>query len=304
MAGAKLGPIEEFPFVDPPETRAIRDGVRLLTELGAIAGEDATRLTDVGRSLARLPVDPRIARMILAADGLGCLHEVTVIAAGLSAQDPRERPAEKTAEADAAHARFTDARSDFLSWLHLWEHVRTQRRELSGNRFRKQCAAEYLNFLRIREWQDLAAQLRQLTEELGLTRNEPAQEITKDVADRVHQALLTGLLSQLGLAHEPPKPKQGAPKPEPRSRESAGRSPSTTAPAAPGSRSGRARRWPSGPRRSSWPPSSSRPPGSGRAPSRASTRRGPNRPPGTSSPAPTRSRAGRSAGEARSPSSG
>ena len=214
MAGAKLGPIEEFPFVDPPETRAIRDGVRLLTELGAIAGEDATRLTDVGRSLARLPVDPRIARMILAADGLGCLHEVTVIAAGLSAQDPRERPAEKAAEADAAHARFTDARSDFLSWLHLWEHVRTQRHELSGNRFRKQCAAEYLNFLRIREWQDLAAQLRQLTEELGLTRNEPAQEITKDVADRVHQALLTGLLSQLGLAHEPPKPKAGQPKPK------------------------------------------------------------------------------------------
>jgi ATP-dependent helicase HrpA len=214
MAGAKLGPIEEFPFVDPPETRAIRDGVRLLTELGAIADDDATRLTDIGRSLARLPVDPRIARMILAADGLGCLHEVTVIAAGLSAQDPRERPAEKAAEADAAHARFTDARSDFLSWLHLWEHVRTQRRELSGNRFRKQCAAEYLNFLRIREWQDLAAQLRQLTEELGLTRNEPAQEITKDLADRVHQALLTGLLSQLGLAHEPPKPRPGAPKPK------------------------------------------------------------------------------------------
>ncbi|MCD2192782.1 ATP-dependent RNA helicase HrpA [Actinomycetospora endophytica] len=214
MAGAKLGPIEEFPFVDPPETRAIRDGVRLLTELGAVVDGDATRLTDIGRNLARLPVDPRIARMILAADQLGCLHEVTVIAAGLSAQDPRERPTEKIAEADAAHARFTDARSDFLSWLHLWEHVRTSRRELSGNRFRKQCAAEYLNFLRIREWQDLAAQLRQLGDELGLTRNEPGQEITKDLADRVHQALLTGLLSQLGLAHEPPKPKQGQPKPK------------------------------------------------------------------------------------------
>ncbi|MCD2186128.1 ATP-dependent RNA helicase HrpA [Actinomycetospora soli] len=214
MAGAKLGPVEEFPFVDPPETRAVRDGVRLLTELGAIVDGDATRLTDVGRSLARLPVDPRIARMILAADQLGCLHEVTVIAAGLSAQDPRERPTEKTAEADAAHARFADPRSDFLSWLHLWEHVRTQRRELTGNRFRKQCAAEYLNFLRIREWQDLAAQLRQLGDELGLTRNQPAEEITKDLADRVHQALLTGLLSQLGLALEPPKPKQGQPRPK------------------------------------------------------------------------------------------
>ncbi|WP_433803865.1 ATP-dependent RNA helicase HrpA [Actinomycetospora sp. CA-084318] len=214
MAGAKLGPVEEFPFVDPPERAAVRDGVRLLTELGAIVDGDATRLTDVGRSLARLPVDPRIARMILAADRLGCLHEVTVIAAGLSAQDPRERPTEKTAEADAAHARFADPRSDFLSWLHLWEHVRTQRRELTGNRFRKQCAAEYLNFLRIREWQDLAAQLRQLTDELGLTRNQPAEEITKDLADRVHQALLTGLLSQLGLALEPPKPKQGQPRPK------------------------------------------------------------------------------------------
>jgi ATP-dependent helicase HrpA len=215
MAGAKLGPIEEFPFVDPPETRAVRDGVRLLSELGAIENDDATRLTDVGRSLARLPVDPRIARMILAADGLGCLHEVTVIAAGLSAQDPRERPAEKAAEADAAHARFTDARSDFLSWLRLWEHVRTQRRELTGNRFRKQCAAEYLNFLRIREWQDLAAQLRQLTDELGLTRNEPSPEVTKDLADRVHQALLTGLLSQLGLAHEPPQKKSAPGQPKP-----------------------------------------------------------------------------------------
>ncbi|NMO93972.1 ATP-dependent RNA helicase HrpA [Actinomycetospora sp. TBRC 11914] len=216
MAGAKLGPVEEFPFVDPPETRAVRDGVRLLTELGALVDGDATRLTDVGRNLARLPVDPRIARMILAADQLGCLHEVTVIAAGLSAQDPRERPAEKTAEADAAHARFTDPRSDFLSWLHLWEHVRTSRRELSGNRFRKQCAAEYLNFLRIREWQDLAAQLRQLGDELGLTRNQPAEELTKDVADRVHQALLTGLLSQLGLAQEPPrKPNQPKPKRRP-----------------------------------------------------------------------------------------
>ena len=290
MAGAKLGPIEEFPFVDPPETRAVRDGVRLLTELGAIVDErrhPAHRHR--ARNLARLPVDPRIARMILAADELGCLHEVTVIAAGLSAQDPRERPTEKTAEADAAHARFTDARSDFLSWLHLWEHVRTSRRELSGSRFRKQCTAEYLNFLRIREWQDLAAQLRQLTDELGLTRNEPGQEITKDVADRVHQALLTGLLSQLGIALEPPKPKQGAPKPKRKADHRVRGQPRRAV-----RRSGRARRWPSGRRRSSWPPSSSRPPGSGGAPSPGSTRRGPRRPPGTSSPAPTPSRGGRS----------
>ncbi|GLZ44916.1 ATP-dependent helicase [Actinomycetospora sp. NBRC 106375] len=213
MAGAKLGPVEDFPFVDPPDRLAVRDGVRLLTELGALVNGDATRLSDIGRRLARLPVDPRIARMVLAADELGCLHEVTVIAAGLSAQDPRERPAEKTDEADAAHARFTDPRSDFLSWVHLWEHVRSGRRELSSNQFRKRCQAEFLNFLRIREWQDLAAQLRQLGDELGLTRNEPSPEITKDLAQRVHQALLTGLLSQIGLAQEPPKdPRTGKPR--------------------------------------------------------------------------------------------
>jgi len=214
MAGAKLGPVEEFPFVDPPDRLAVRDGVRLLTELGALVDGDATRLSEMGRRLARLPVDPRIGRMVLAAEELGCLHEVTIIAAGLSAQDPRERPADKTEEADAAHSRFTDPRSDFLSWVHLWEHVRSGRRELSSNQFRKRCQAEFLNFLRIREWQDLAAQLRQLEDELGLTRNEPGAEITKDVADRVHQALLTGLLSQIGLAQEPPRPKQGAPKPK------------------------------------------------------------------------------------------
>ena len=110
----------------------MRDGVRLLTELGALVDGDATRLSETGRRLARLPVDPRIGRMVLEADKLGCLHEVTVIAAGLSAQDPRERPAEKADEADAAHARFTDPRSDFLSWVHLWEHVRSGRRELSS----------------------------------------------------------------------------------------------------------------------------------------------------------------------------
>ncbi|MFC5137300.1 ATP-dependent RNA helicase HrpA [Actinomycetospora rhizophila] len=213
MAGAKLGPVEDFPFVDPPERLAVRDGVRLLTELGALVDGDATRLSDIGRRLARLPVDPRIARMVLAADELGCLHEVTVIAAGLSAQDPRERPAEKTEEADAAHARFTDPRSDFLSWVHLWEHIRAGRRELSSNQFRKRCQAEFLNHLRIREWQDLAAQLRQLGDELGLTRNEPGAEMTKELGRRIHQAMLTGLLSQIGLAQEPPKdPKTGKPR--------------------------------------------------------------------------------------------
>ena len=218
MAGARLGPVEEFPFVDAPDRAAVRDGVRLLTELGALVDGDATRLSEIGRRLARLPVDPRIGRMILEADKLGCLSEVSVIAAGLSAQDPRERPTEKAAEADAAHARFVDPRSDFLSWLHLWEHVRTNRRELGSNQFRRRCVAEYLNVLRIREWQDLHAQLRQLGDEIGLTRNEPGRELTRDVAEKVHRALLAGLLSQLGLAQTPPKPKAGAPAPRPKRR--------------------------------------------------------------------------------------
>ena len=158
MAALGLGDIEEFPFLDPPDRRQVRDGIRLLQELGAIDGDG--RLTQIGRRLAQLPVDPRLGRMVLEAGELGCADEVIVIVAALSIQDPRERPAEQRAQADQQHARFADEASDFLAYLNLWRYLREQQRELSGSQFRKRCKAEYLHYLRVREWQDLAGQLR------------------------------------------------------------------------------------------------------------------------------------------------
>jgi ATP-dependent helicase HrpA len=192
MAVAELGPIEEFPFLDPPDRRQVRDGVRLLQELGALDGPG--RLTALGRRLAQLPVDPRMGRMVLEAERLGCADEVIVIAAALSIQDPRERPAEERAQADQLHARFADEHSDFLAFLNLWRYLRERQRELSSNRFRKRCKAEYLHHLRVREWQDLAAQLRQAAKGVGITLNQTPAE-----TDSVHIALLAGLLSHVGL---------------------------------------------------------------------------------------------------------
>ncbi|MDX6701702.1 MAG: ATP-dependent helicase HrpA, partial [Baekduia sp.] len=174
MAALDLGTVADFPFLDPPDARQVRDGVNLLHELGAIDPKQPSgkRLTPLGRKLARLPVDPRMARMILEADRLSCVEEVIVIAAALSIQDPRERPADHQAQADQQHARFKDEHSDFLAYLNLWSYVREQQRELSGSQFRKRMKAEYLHFLRIREWQDLVSQLRQTAKELGVTRNQ------------------------------------------------------------------------------------------------------------------------------------
>ncbi|QJW38191.1 ATP-dependent RNA helicase HrpA [Cellulosimicrobium protaetiae] len=161
--------VARFPFVEPPDTRAVRDGVQLLTELGALASSDGvTRLTEVGRVLAQLPMDPRLARMIWEGSKLGVAREVAIIAAVMSIQDPRERPAEVRAQADQAHARFTDPHSDFLTYLNVWEYVREQQHELSSSAFRRLCKAEYLNFLRIREWQDVVAQLREMSKPLGI----------------------------------------------------------------------------------------------------------------------------------------
>ena len=161
--------VARFPFVEPPDTRAVRDGVQLLTELGALETSDgATRLTEVGRVLAQLPMDPRLARMIWEGSRLGVAREVAIIAAVMSIQDPRERPAEVRAQADQAHARFTDPHSDFLTYLNVWEYVREQQHELSSSAFRRLCKAEYLNFLRIREWQDVVAQLREMSKPLGI----------------------------------------------------------------------------------------------------------------------------------------
>jgi ATP-dependent helicase HrpA len=197
MTAAGLGDIEKFPFIDPPDHRNIRDGVQLLQELGALdpAQKDVRkRLTETGRKLAQLPVDPRLARMVLEADKNGCVREVMVIAAALSIQDPRERPAEKQAQADQQHARFKDETSDFLAFLNLWRYVREQQKERGSSSFRRMCKQEYLNFLRIREWQDIYTQLRTVAKQMGIHLND--QDAPED---RVHVSLLAGLLSHVGM---------------------------------------------------------------------------------------------------------
>ncbi|GAA2604393.1 ATP-dependent RNA helicase HrpA [Streptomyces axinellae] len=193
MTAAGLGDIEKFPFIDPPDHRSIKAGVQLLEELGAL--EPASRaLTKVGRSLAQLPVDPRLARMVLEADKNGCAREVMVIAAALSIQDPRERPADKQQQADQHHARFRDTSSDFLTFLNLWRYVREQQKALSSSAFRRMCKAEFLNYMRIREWQDIYTQLRQVAKTMKIQLSE--QDASDDA---VHQSLLAGLLSHVGL---------------------------------------------------------------------------------------------------------
>ncbi|WP_328465715.1 ATP-dependent RNA helicase HrpA [Streptomyces sp. NBC_00448] len=203
MTAAGLGDIAKFPFIDPPDSRNIKDGVQLLEELGALDPQQKDprkRLTQTGRKLAQLPVDPRLARMVLEADRNGCVREVMVIAAALSIQDPRERPADKQAQADQQHARFKDESSDFLSFLHLWAYLRDKQKELSSSAFRRMCRSEFLNYLRIREWQDIYSQLRSVARSLGIT-IEPEPTGDQDAADpqRVHVSLLAGLLSHLGL---------------------------------------------------------------------------------------------------------
>ena len=197
MTAAGLGDIEKFPFIDPPDHRNIRDGVQLLQELNALdpAQKDPRkRLTDTGRKLAQLPVDPRLARMVLEADKNGCVREVMVIAAALSIQDPRERPADKQAQADQQHARFKDETSDFLAYLNLWRYLREQQKERGSSSFRRMCKQEYLNFLRIREWQDIYTQLRTVAKQMGIHLNE---DDAPD--DRIHLSLLAGLLSHIGM---------------------------------------------------------------------------------------------------------
>jgi len=197
MAALGLGEVEDFGFLDPPDRRQVRDGMTLLQELGAFdpaAREPHERLTALGRRLARLPVDPRLGRMILEAGRLGCAEEVVVIAAALSIQDPRVRPADDRAAADEQHARFADERSDFLAYLNLWRHLRERQRELSRSAFRRLCRNEYLHPLRVREWQDLVAQLRQAARSVDVRLDdEPADP------EPVHVALLAGLLSHVGL---------------------------------------------------------------------------------------------------------
>ena len=186
-----------------PTARQVRDGIRLLQELAAL--DEREELTPLGRRLAQLPVDPRLGRMILEADRHGCAEEVIVITAALSIQDPRERPAEKREQADQLHARFADEHSDFIAFLNLWRYLREQQRALSGNQFRRRCHAEFLHHLRVREWQDLVAQLRQAAKQVDVTLNRAEAE-----PDTVHAALLSGLLSQLGLKDPARREFQGA----------------------------------------------------------------------------------------------
>jgi ATP-dependent helicase HrpA len=199
MAALGLGDLETFPFLDPPDRRSLRDGVALLEELSAL--RDGS-LTPLGRRLARLPVDPRLGRMVLEAQRLGCVQEVLVITAALSIQDPRERPLDAQAAADTAHRRFADPTSDLLTYLNLWAYLQEQQRALSGSAFRRLCRAEYLHFLRVREWQDLVTQLRHACRDLGIEvparPDLRAEGGTRAAPDRIHQAVLAGLLSQLG----------------------------------------------------------------------------------------------------------
>lgn len=195
MTALGLGDIAAFPFVEAPDKRNIQDGVKLLEELGAITqSEDQHyKLTPSGRSLAQLPVDPRLAKMVLEAQRYACTREVMIITSALSIQDPRERPADKQQASDEKHRRFADKESDFLSFVNLWDYLQEQQKALSSSQFRRLCKMEYLNYLRVREWQDIYTQLRQVVREQGIPLNsEPAD------FRGVHTALLTGLLSHIG----------------------------------------------------------------------------------------------------------
>lgn len=257
MAALGLGAVEDFPFLDAPDPRAVRDGVQLLVEIGALEYETssasskgraagvsrrgqsgATRLTAIGRDLARLPIDPRLGRILLEADANGAASEVLIIVAALSLQDVRERPLESQGSADAAHARFTDPHSDFITYLNLWRYLTVQSRDLSGSQFRKMCRGEYLHYLRWREWRDIVNQLTQLARPLDVNIHPIGEPSPADVAyaaqtggiqdaaaravvaytashrtvdaDQIHRSLLVGLLSNLGSWDEVKRDYEGA----------------------------------------------------------------------------------------------
>lgn len=199
MTALGLDDIDAFPFVDAPDKRNIQDGIKLLEELEAFQfvktkfGEKR-QLTQTGRQLAQLPVDPRLAKMLLTAVKFNCLHEAMIIVSALSIQDPRERPQEKQQSADDKHRRFADKKSDFLAFVNLWQFIQTQQKDLSKNQFRRLCQKDYLNYLRIREWQDIYHQIRLTVREMGLPINSQPAEYAQ-----IHTALLSGLLSHIGM---------------------------------------------------------------------------------------------------------
>jgi ATP-dependent helicase HrpA len=193
-----LGDVEAFPFIDPPDARMVRDGYKLLEELGAVG--PGGNLTAIGRRMAQLPIDPRLARMVLAAADSGCLAQILVITSALAAQDPRERPPDKQQHADQMHARFSHPRSDFMAWLNLWRYYEEQRQALSQNQLRKLCQREFLSFLRLREWRDIHTQLNVACRQQGLAAGATLPEAEN--YEGVHRALLSGLLSNIAQHHE------------------------------------------------------------------------------------------------------
>ncbi|MEO7005807.1 MAG: ATP-dependent RNA helicase HrpA, partial [Terrimesophilobacter sp.] len=194
MISLGLGDIAGFPFLQPPDSRGIKDGLDLLAELGAVGHGAQPVITKIGKQLAQLPIDPRLARMVIESGKHGVTREVIAIVAALSIQDPRERPLEKRPQADTAHARFTDPTSDFLTLLNLWNYLKGTEKELSGNQFRRLCRSEYLNFLRVREWADVYRQLKRMAKPLGLTVGDASAN-----GVGIHRSLLAGLLSQIGI---------------------------------------------------------------------------------------------------------
>ncbi|MGM0553969.1 MAG: ATP-dependent RNA helicase HrpA [Pseudomonadota bacterium] len=195
MAALKLGQPRQFPFVDPPDPRLVKDGYRLLEELGAVDARG--RITPRGRQLARMPIDPRHGAILLAGADHGCVTETATIAAFLSLQDPRERPAEATQAADQAHREFQVEGSDFMGMLRLWDAWHTAREDLGSSALKRWCREHFLNFLRMREWQELRVQLLRLAREMDLKPNHQSAD-----AEPVHRALLTGLVSQVGQKTE------------------------------------------------------------------------------------------------------
>jgi ATP-dependent helicase HrpA len=204
MQALKLGEVEDFPFVDAPAPKAIADGYQLLTELGAV--DESRKLTEIGRQLAKLPIDPRIARMIVAAKEYGCLKEVLVIAAGLSVQDPRERPADKLEAVNQAHALFADERSDFHAWLKMWAWFEEALKHKESNRkLVQKCHERFLSYLRLREWRELHGQLAAMVAEMDWR---PGDKDARH--EDIHRALLAGLLGNIGYKSEEAGVYQGA----------------------------------------------------------------------------------------------
>lgn len=233
MASLGLGEVRDFPFLDAPNPRAVRDGVQLLTEIGAL--DERSEITPLGRRLASLPIDPRLGRMLVEADKEGCASEVLVIVAALSIQDPRERPSEFQEAADQAHRRYADVNSDFITYLNLWRYLGVQSRDLSGSAFRRLCKREFFHYLRFREWRDIVGQLRQMCRQIGIrvenlglpsqtfvnSYKDEAHPVTAAVlafgegsqtvdADQIHRALLSGLLSNIGSWDEAKREYAGA----------------------------------------------------------------------------------------------